>query len=205
MALGCYQELRPKQSMEQTQMIYQAVEDLDLFSLHRIRARIGTLNVHPTTRDSLVVNMLNENRKYREEEKCKKFCLTIGGADRSIDTTLGFLEKQANIGLSTLDNSQRPVYMEVVQRAIDTQKTKMRTWFADNYDDILYDQSGKIPLPVILALRKSFRSWAISQTTPFQQPIEEFLDGVASEQGLNPKDFTSAEEIWNKLNELRRE
>ncbi|MAG39977.1 hypothetical protein CMI41_03345 [Candidatus Pacearchaeota archaeon] len=207
LSLSCSptQRQAPYQSQRQALTLpYETVGDLELFSLHRIKNRIGTLGVHETTRNTLVTNLLKENQKYRELTTSKKYCVTFQGVDSAFDRTVDFLRKQSAMGLKTIkDQEVREELSSRITEALAEQGVKIRSWFDSNYDGLIYDQSSKIPFPVIRQMRKSFSAWASGNIGITLGAIGDLIAAAAKEEGIDPKRYGSDEELWEDLKDCR--
>lgn len=199
--------LAPIQSLRQIQRLelpYQTVGDIELFSLHRIKNRIISLDVHPLTRGKLVRRLLGENRDYRERMHCQKLCVTFGGLEASFDDTIEYLREQVKLGLGTLDDKAlREVLGARMEELVDRQQTKIRRWFRDNYDNLIYDQSSTIPFPIIIRMRRRFSAWALGNSGVSSESIYDVIEEAAKEVGINPDSYESYEGLWEDLREIK--
>jgi hypothetical protein len=195
-------ELRQAQILE---LPYDRVGDVELFSLHRIKGRIKTLDVHPLTRGKLVRRLLEENSDYRERHHCRKFCVTFGGLETSFEDTIEYLREQAKLGLTTVDNSGlREILGARIRELIDAQGVKIRQWFEDNYDELIYDQSAQIPFPIIVQMRKRFSAWALGNIGISSESIYPLIEKAAREVGINPDTYLSYEALWEDLRDYKQ-
>lgn len=184
----------------------QGIGELELFSLHRIRHKIPGLDVHAGVRGKLIEELIRENQEYQQMYKNKKLCVPVLGVNNAIDVTTNFLIDYSLEALDTIKDSEvRLVVKDRMYPAIKIQEARMKTWFADNFDDLLYDTQGKIPFPVVLAMRKRFGEWAKGQDVNFHQPVIELLEEVASSVGLNTKAYNNYQDIWDDLKEYKPE
>ncbi len=205
MSLCCGQALMQVPELTQGLILdYNVTGDIDLFSLHRIKHRIPTLDLHPLVRARLINEILKENAEYRKEQKNARYCLTASGVDNAVHQTVDALRTRLRGDLTRItDEDFKDQFRSVCVSAIETQDSKMRTWFADNYDNLLYDQSGKIPFPVVLAMRQRFRRWASERNFSFNEDILMFIEEVATSVGINTKKYPDYKSIWEELKSER--
>jgi hypothetical protein len=197
---GQYFDQRQAPALELRCALYRTVGDIELLSLHRIRTRIKSLNVHDLTRKKLVGEILRENADYRKQFKNNWYCLTPTGLDNAIAQTLEFLDQTSISSLNHLSEGlMKTMLTKEMQKCLKTQELKMKGWFADNYDELIYDTTTKIPFAVVQKLRGYFQAWAFKQTNPFSESILDFVETVAKEEGLNTEKFTDYQDVWAEL------
>ena len=169
----------------------------------KLRPVIPTMDVHEEVKRGLCRNLIKNNTTYREESGKNWYCITLGYLDLSVEETKESIEEIAMKSLLTVDNPQlRRVIKNKFSQAVGDQDKIMKTWFSRNYDDLLYKTDGTIPYPVVVRMRDKTSQWAIGNSNPFNQPIKEFIEEVARENGLNPDDYKSYEEIWKELKRI---
>ncbi|MDP1728972.1 MAG: hypothetical protein Q8L27_02090 [archaeon] len=199
--------LSPGQSLKQTIRLILPVSflgELELLSLHKIKNRIHGMKVHSSTNIKLSKELIKENREYQRLNKNRRYCITPNNLDNAIDATREYLVQQMNLGLSTVEDlNLRNNFERVMQNQIQGQNKIIRTWFADNYDQILYEQECKIPFPIVRQMRAKFAQWAIGITNPFCEPIEDLMDETAKSLGINSSSYESPEELWEALKDYK--
>jgi hypothetical protein len=179
---------------------YETAGDLELLSLHRIRSRIGAMGVDSGVRDYLVKELADQNQAYIKETGKNWRCVTPNGLDSAVKGLEEYLKESVDRGIVTIDDTtQRKELKEALYPIINTNITTVKTWFSDNYDNILYDTTGKIPYSVVLELRKKFSKWVITKSNPFSEPIESVIGEAARSKGINPDNYDSYEDIWTAL------
>ena len=179
---------------------YSTAGELELLSLHRIRTRIGSMQVDAGVRDYLVKELADQNREYIKDTGKNWRCITPNGLDTAVSGLEEYLKESIDRGIATIDGKANQQELQtLLYPAIETQVTKVKTWFTEQYDNILYDTSGTIPYSVVMALRKKFSAWVMTKSNPFSEPIEGVIEEAARDQGLNPDDYDSYEDIWKKL------
>ena len=203
MGLGLSLGMRQEQSLQQViQLPFEHSGELELLSLHRIRYRIPTLQVHNSVRRKLVGELFRENAEYRRKAKNKKMCITPDGLDNSVDSTHKYLVYVMNQGIQTLppDNPRLIDHFKTAMSGqVDDQTRVIRKWFADNYDNLIYNTDSKIPYPIIMKMREKLTQWSLGETNPFDQPIEDLIEETMKSRGLNPSNYNSPEEMWAEL------
>ena len=200
-SLSCSCMQLPEISLRQEMALpYNPVGDLELFSLHRIKHRIGSLGVHPRTRGKLIQRLLEENRDYREKTQSRKLCVTMGGVESAFDDTIDYLMDKARLGLETVeDRFRREVSRKILEEAVNRQDRKIRNWFNENYENLSYDQNSKIPFPVVRLMRKRFSAWALGELGFSSESIFPLIDDAARDVGVNPDLYDSYETLWEDL------
>ncbi len=182
--------------------MYESSGDLELFSLHRIRNKIKTLSIHPEVRRKLIEELIKENIRYRRNSGNNWMCITPQSLDNVVDNLRNYLQEKTNLGLVTLENTEvRKALEAVMARQADNQVGVIRSWFSDNYNNLLYDMQGtsKIPFPIVRKMREQLSQWAIQNTNPFSQPIDALIEETICSVGSNPWLYNSVEEMWEKL------
>lgn len=185
---------------QRLELPFTSVGELELFSLHRIKNRIDSMNVHELTRKRLIGDLLRENHQYTIDTGNKWSCLTPTGLDNALGHTIDYLEEQMNLGLEAVDNDEQRAALKIVMEPhLDIQNTIMKRWFSDNYDALLYHIDSRIPYPIVMQMRRKLAIWAVEKTNQFDQPIEELIGEAARSVGLDPKNYGSNEDIWEDL------
>jgi len=207
MNFGLGMRLEPRQELElvQSMILYETAGDLELLSLHRIKNRMTSMNVHTTVRVKLISELFKENQEYQRVAKNKKMCITPTGLDNAVYNTRDYLIDQMNLGLATVDDRKiQEAAKNVMSKQVENQTGIIRTWFSKNYDQLIYDMEAKIPWPIIVRMRGKLSQWALGNTNPFNQPIEELIEETAVSVGLDPEDYDTPEQIWDKLKNYSR-
>jgi len=207
MSMGMSMSLRlePRLVLTQSQALYETSGDLELLSLHRIKNRIPTMQVHDIVKRKLVTELIRENQEYQRVAKNKKMCITPNALDNAVYATGDFLAEQRNLGLATVDDlKQRSAFERLMTKQIGVQTNVIKNWFSDNYDQLIYDMEAKIPWPIIVRMRAQLGRWALGETNPFNQPIEQLIEETASFVGLNPNNYDSSVEMWDALKKYNR-
>jgi hypothetical protein len=203
LSLGCSVELRQELAPRQL-LLYDTAGEVELFSLHRIRSRIRGLDVHFAVRGKLVHELLARNAEYQRIYGNQKLCVTAGDVDSSVYGTVKAIEERNKSDLSqVVDMTIRAKIKDVFEDRRAVQQQKMRQWFADNYDRLLYDTSSRIPFPVVLAMRRRFFKWANQQDFDFNEPIQELIEEAASSVGLDTREYTDYKDVWEALKRYR--
>lgn len=191
---------------------FDTVGEVELLSLHRIRSRIPTLDVHPVTRGYLVGELMEENRQYREDAGHNRYCITPDHLDSAVETTMGYLRDNTAAALASMRDPLQATPADVILRleeitsqALETQDKKMREWFVDNYDSLIYDTNGNIPFAVVMALRGQLQAWAFQRINPFTNPMTDVIEGIVKGKGLDPEKFEDHMDMWKYLKTLPRE
>jgi hypothetical protein len=195
--------MRPELKMILTPQ-YEDVGDLELLSLHRIRHRIKTLSAHPDVREKLVLELMRENRRYRETSGKQWYCITPNALDRAMTETRAHIEGITREGISAQDSERiKAALRKVLLGKIDEQDRTIRQWFVDNYDALIYNTQGNIPYPIIQRMRGHLSRWAVEQTNPFDQSIEELVEETVRYVGLDPELYRDHEEMWESLKSVQ--
>ena len=197
--------LAPKLELVQTQALYETSGDLELLSLHRIKNRIPTMQVHEAVKGKLITELIRENQEYQRTAKNKKMCITPAALDNAVYKTRDYLVEQMNLGLTTVDDmARRAAFQRLMSQQIKSQTGVIKNWFSGNYDELIYDMEAKIPWPIIVRMREKLGQWALGNTNPFHQPIEDLISETACSVGLNPDNYDSTEEMWDVLKRYNR-
>ncbi len=179
---------------------FETAGDLELFSLHRIKNRIKSLKISPDLKIELVKKLLKENVEYKEDSGNDWNCITPSSLGNSVDHLVDYLTQHIDLGLQTIDDLDTRL---AIEDALTTQKEEqislVKHWFADNYDQLIYDQKGRIPFPIVKAMRNQLSIWAISNLNPFSKPIGELIEETAKSVGIDTDGYNSYEDIWNDL------
>ncbi len=208
MALSLSCSLAQRQSLGLTHSLtlpFETVGDLELLSLHRIKNRIDTLEVHPSTRRSLAVALIRENLDYRVQNNHNRYCVTLNHVDSAVDSTAEFLNQESEKGLATLKEEPQ-LYSRVsdyMKGLTQKQVSKMKGWFSDNYDVLQYDTQSSIPYPLVLKMRQSLNDWARGEQSAMSQGIGDALEDLLKEKGLDPSSYKSDVEMWEALKQFK--
>lgn len=174
--------LEPAIRLIQDQGHYNKIGDLELYSLHRIQSRFKTIPIGDNLRNGFFLALIDQNQKYQKETDSKRFCITSD----HLYNAIGELRK---ILISKLSTNK-----EIL---IDNQFKIIIKWFDENYNDLLYDTSGKIPWPIVCMLRKRLSLWIIKiKENPFDLDLEETILNTAKEQGF---DTDRVHEAWKAI------
>jgi hypothetical protein len=196
--------IRQRMGLHLSQYIYETSGELELLSLHRIKNRISSLDVDPDVKDRLVSELIRENQAYRRDHNNKWSCITPIGLDNAVSGTRKFLEEHVELGFGTLDNGElQEVLRQQMYSAVDVQEKKIKEWFYRHYEEIIYDTSRRIPYPVLMQMRGQLGLWAMKNTNPFQQPIEDLVSDAARSVGLDPDKYATPENVWEALGKHR--
>lgn len=207
MSMGMRMSLRlePKLILVQTPLLYETSGDLELLSLHRIKNRLPTMQVHEAVKRKLATELIRENQEYQRAAKNKKMCITPTALDNAVYATEDFLAEQMNLGLATVDDlTRRTAFHRLMSQQLKNQEGVIRNWFSDNYDQLIYDMQAKIPWPIVVRMREKLGQWALGNTNPFNQPIEDLISETTYSVGLNPDNYDSPEEMWDALKRYNR-
>lgn len=207
MSLGLRLSQRASIRLEQSiSLPYESVGDLELFSLHRIRKRIGFMEVHPQVRRKVGTELIRENKAYRKSSGNNWMCITPSGLDNAVYNTEDFLESQTRLGTDTIDNPTiRGLVLQKLTEKVEEQIGIVKTWFSNNYDALLYDMNGNIPYHVVKKMREKLGQWAVANTNPFQESIGSLIEEAAVSAGLNPDNYDSYEDMWKEMKNYKGE
>lgn len=191
-------------SLRMSQDFYEHSGQLELLSLHRIKHRIGSMEVSKGARMKLIEELVRENRDYVSRTGNDWRCITPDGLDSAVYRLVGFFNEKVNLGISTVEDGELKRALEkIFNQKVEQQTSVVRNWFSDNYDKIIYDMNSKIPYSIVRAMRARFSQWAIGQTNPFNEPIESLIDEVAVSSGLDPKKYKDSQSVWNALRKIK--
>jgi hypothetical protein len=194
---------RLEQRVTQTQLLYETVGDIELYSLHRIRTQLPTLGVHERTRQFLLRRLLAENAHYREQGRHGKYCVTGEHIENATNETMEFLKNEADLGLATiLEEPTRDKVKAFMESKLKEQETKIKAWFTENWDALYYNMDSKLPWPIVQQLRRKLQGWAAGNAGAWYQDIGEFTQEVGNVNGLQFNSETPPEELWDALREL---
>ena len=177
-------------------MPYVTSGDLELLSLHRIKNRIGGLDVNEQVRRKLVEELVIANDGYRESSGNNWMCLTPSLLESSVEGVNVFLNRHARLVASVTKDKR---LQDMARKQVKSIYDKMRGWFSQNYDELLYDMSRRIPYPIVRKMRDRFRLWATENIAIFSEPIGDLIKEAAVDEGLNPDDYKEVEDLWAEL------
>lgn len=199
------QQLRQAPKLEQVQKISLEqklledssikIEEIPLFSLHKIKSRINDLKIDPYLKTKLIINLLGENCSYREKTGTNRYCLTFKNISRSLSIVKNGTFKLLEINIKKGKISDTVLEKTKNKCLIDIEKAK--EWFDGEFNNLFYDMNGEIPGPVINKLRERFNLWARKKTEDaFELSLNDLLISISKKYGIDSED---PEEIWNKL------
>jgi len=204
LSLGCSQkqslELEQSLQLSQSLPLSLASGEIELFSLHRIKNRLPNLDLHPQVRQSLINNLMRENLEYRVQGQHNRYCITPFHLDTACDKVRDYLDESSSVGLAIMEES--PLKQKLagyMHEKVKEQDSKIRNWFAANYDNLLYDTNGNIPWAVVQRLRAELQSWAVGNSSPLHVPMEEIVPQLIKEAGQDPEKYDSLEDMWTYL------
>ncbi len=184
---------------------YETAGDLELLSLHRIRNRINSLTIDGQVKQVLVAELVKENQEYIESSGRNWRCITPRSLDTAVDNTRNYLTERTNLAVASIDDlAARSKIRSALEAAVSAQDKKIRTWFANNYDHLIYNTDGEIPFPIVRMMRDAFAVWALGKANPFHEPIEDVISRAATASGINPDDYDSYETVWEQLKEFKK-
>jgi hypothetical protein len=168
--------------------------DIPVYSLHRIKnmLRKNPINITGQLQKVLIEELLLQNKEYKQESGNDWSCLTsqnLVDAIEGIDKRIQCVIEQAQ----NCPDEMAKVVKAITEKLLETKDmdvAKIKNWFFENYDDLLYACDGKIPWPIIRRLRSDLSLWIIRNVNPFEKDIEEMILEVAGEK------FETAEDAW---------
>lgn len=164
----------------QNQGHYNTIGDLELYSLHKIKKLLKTLLLNENLKKGLFLSIVEQNNKYRQDTNSERFCIT----------SQHLFDAICNLEKVLIDKIGR-------NKKIDQAIKTIVEWFDDNYDDLLYDTSGKIPWPIVCMLRNKLKLWILNiRKNPFDIDLEEAILDTAKQQGYN---FDRVHEAWEAM------
>ncbi len=176
--------------------------NVPIYSLHRIK----NLNMKNPIRISeelngiLLRNLIRENAKYKKHSGNDWNCLTSNNLVEAVRNTSDYTQEMINTGFTNCPNEYVSQVEKIKEELIHEEEKNMETiqkWFYENYDSLLYDTNGKIPLPIVKKLRRDLDMWIVEKTNPFQKDINEFVLNVA--YNYSGKEYDSPEEAWKSM------
>ncbi|PIN91274.1 hypothetical protein COU57_01330 [Candidatus Pacearchaeota archaeon CG10_big_fil_rev_8_21_14_0_10_32_14] len=205
MTLSMSPRLEQRQDMELSANIFLGdySGDIALLSLHKIKNRIPSLDIDKGVRSKLVKQLLKENREYRNEIGKSWNCITPIRLDNAVHSTREYLENTVETALSTYEpRNIVPRLREIMTGKVKEQDDKIKRWFVDHYDEILYDMDGKIPYAMVQRMREQLSTWSLGHENPFYTPIEDFVVETAKAKGLFYHPSMSTQDVFDALKEL---
>ena len=193
------------QSLKLSQDFYEHSGQLELLSLHRIKNRIGSMEVSDKARIKLIEELVRENQDYVTQTGNNWRCITPDGLDCAVGRLNTCFYEQIDLGVSTIDNPQvKSAVKKALSIKAEQQTGLVRRWFSDRYDELIYDTSGTIPYPIVMAMRSRFSQWAIGNLSSFDEPIEDLIEEVAISSGIDSQKYEDSEAVWNALKRIKR-
>ncbi|MEK6856170.1 MAG: hypothetical protein AABX66_03375 [Nanoarchaeota archaeon] len=202
LGLSCGLCHRQELSMGQYHYLELPQGELELLSLHRIKNRIGSMEVHPQVRSKISLGLIKRNAQDRELNQHGRYSLGINDLDSTCDEVKDFLNEQAKNVAEAYRKFTPETYArakDILVRAVDTQDTKIRKWFVDNYDNLIYDTNSKIPWPIVRRMRNSLEMWAVGETSFLSEPVEDLVVEVVKSCGRSPDEFEDIKKMWDFL------
>lgn len=200
MGMGMCLRQAPILTLMVSQMFGESSGDIPVYSLHRIAKlmRRRPIAISATLKNLLERALIQANGKYREESGNKWNCLTSNNLVEAIewvdaevkkitdgvDTMPGEMAKQVVAAKAVLDQER--------QRCIK----RIKDWFKENFESLLYDMNGKVPWAIILRLRKNLGIWIAGVSNPFSQDISDMVLETARENGIR---VDTAEDAWEAM------
>ena len=200
LSFGFRQEQRLTQSLSLSQSLGETSGDIPVYSLHKIVRLLerNPLDISAELRAMLDRALVTANRTYRRESGNAWNCLTssnLVAAIESVNSEVGRLNALATSNLPAAYASRAAAISALLAKKRSECIALMKGWFEANYNDLLYDMSGKIPWAVVQKLRRSLGLWVVGATSPFVQDIGEMILEVAREKHVsadNPEDAWEA-------------
>lgn len=184
-----------------TQSIGEFLGDIPLYSLHRIKSlmRKKKIGISKESEALLRRHLLVANEKYKTESGNNWSCLTSINLIEAIES----LNKELKETVDSVLIGQPAELLETVHKIISSlhrtreeHVSKIKQWFVDHGDKILYDTTSKIPWAVVRRLRLGLSHWAIGTANPFKEEIETAILQIAKDEGIEAED---SEEAWIKM------
>lgn len=179
---------------------FEVAGDFSLFSLHRIRHRIPSMKVDTNVRKKLVNELFLANKEYRAKSGNNWMCITPNYLDISVDKTKKYMQEVSNSALSDFGDTDLALRLKIkFDEKVEDQNRLIKSWFVDNYDDLIYKMDKPIPYPVVMKLRSQLSLWSLENTNPFNQPIGDFLEDIAIDIGLDYRNYDSTQGLWDAI------
>lgn len=174
--------------------------DIPTYSLHRIKNMMvkKQIGIGKELEQILIGCLLEANEKYKKDSGNDWSCLTSNNLTDAIEAMGNKVDEVIN----NVDNCPREtkiIMFAVKKKLIEKRDANIKlvsNWFFDNYDDLLYIKSGKIPWPIIKKLRAGLALWIGKAANPFREDIEKVILEVAKENGLKNR---SADAAWKAM------
>ncbi len=200
LSLCLSQRLESRLEQRLSQSLGERSGDIPLFSLHRIRNMIRKkpIGIGNDLTNVFIQELLKQNQQYKVDSGNDWSCLTglnFTDAVENVDETIASHIEAANNIPEELKQQLSLIFEKLEEKRLES-IGKIKSWFEDNYEDLLYLKNKKIPWAVIQRLRRNLAVWSINSTNPFEENIGEMVLAVAEEQGV---DAWSAEDAWVKM------
>ena len=177
--------------------------DIPIYSLHRIQnlIRKHPIDIGETLQNMFLRNVIRANKKYKRDSGNDWSCLTSNNLVDAIEWTDATVKKfinQSRKGQPKELLSHVKFIIKCLHEKREEEILKIRDWFYDNYEKLIYDMDGKIPWGVIQHLRRDLSVWIIGKYHPFLQDIEVMIVEVANKLGVGYEGI-SAEDAWKLM------
>lgn len=174
-------------------MFGETAGDIPVYSLHRIKTmlRKRPLGMSRNTVGILERKLIAANEEYRADSGNDWYCLTsanLASAIEAVDSRL----REIIAGAAAMPR-EAPKRSAAAQETLERQREiavgAIKAWFEKNYEDLLYNMSGKIPWPIVLRMRKNLGTWiGNAAADPFGQDIGDMVLEVARTEGFTGDD-----------------
>ncbi len=116
---------------------------------------------------------------------------------KSITVTNTELEEIINIVRNQKDNATITNKLAtLLEQKRELIIQKIRDWFIDNHNDLLYECNDKIPWAVVKNIRSSLSFFVVGICNPFEKDINDAIIDIAEENGYKN---LSTEESWEAM------
>jgi len=174
--------------------------DIPLYSLHRISKRLtaASVGVNQEMIKKVIQEIIEANLRFQERTEKKWNCLTSNDLDLAILTLDESLAETINVIFS---DQPKVVTDKLNENRKDCLK-RIRNFFYNNYDNLLYNTDGKIPWVVVRMLHRKLKVWTLGTCNPFEEDMIDFLQEIAVEQKIDISGLDD-EDVWSKLNDIK--
>lgn len=174
--------------------------DIPLYSLHRISKRLtaATVGVNHELIKKVIKEIIDANLRFQERTEKKWNCLTSNDLDLAILT----LDQSLTETINDIFGDQPKTITDKLNENRQDCLKRIRNFFYNNYDNLLYDAKGKVPWVVVRMLHRKLKVWTLGTVNPFDENLIDFFQEIATEQKIDISGLDD-EDVWSKLNDLK--
>ncbi|MBI4980938.1 hypothetical protein HZC30_05280 [Candidatus Woesearchaeota archaeon] len=194
------QEQHLEMRAEQSNLPYQALKDLELFSINRIRDRLATLEIGPEVRWRITECLAEENRKQWPSKNHRRASCTPYTLDHCVEKLREYLEWQVSAAIESLppEAPELAALQDKLQRGVTANIATIKNYLSQHYTLILCNTRGVIPAPVVRKMKEKVQRWAKGNREVLSEPLEPLIKEIADGLGLYTMGYSSRR-IWDEL------